>query len=112
MRLGVLAEERWWCGGGFFLACEDLKEHSTILSPPAQFFFLFIEEISLGTLNSLFMPGSVHSGPASLDDCGLTFLDKLRVSSFANRFPHYAILHETFYKHSFSTNYMGAGIAC
>ena len=35
------------------------------------------------------MPGSVHSGSASWDDCGQMFSDKLRVSSFPDRFPHY-----------------------
>ena len=47
-------------------------ECSTILSPPA-----------------LFMPGSVHSGSASWDDCGRVFPYKLRVSSFPDRFQHY-----------------------
>ena len=36
------------------------------------------------------MPGSVHSGSASRDDCGRTFPGKLSVSSFLDRFPHYA----------------------
>ena len=36
------------------------------------------------------MPGSVHSGSASLEDCGRMFPDKLRVSSFPDRFLHYA----------------------
>ena len=36
------------------------------------------------------MPGSVHSGSASRDDCGRLFPEELRVSSFPDRFPHYA----------------------
>ena len=36
------------------------------------------------------MPGSVHIGSASWDDCGRMFPYKLRVSSFPDRFPHYA----------------------
>ena len=46
--------------------------------------FFFKEEISSRTL---FMPGSVHSGSASLDDCDRVFPDELRVSSFPDRFP-------------------------
>ena len=37
-----------------------------------------------------FMPGSVHSGSGSWDDCGWAFPDELRVSSFPERFPNYA----------------------
>ena len=52
--------------------------------------FLCLVEISSRTLIPLFMLESVHSGSASWDDCGRMFLDKLRVSSFPDRFPHYA----------------------
>ena len=52
-------------GAGFFLACEDLGECSTIHSPPALFFFFFEVEINCRTLIPFFMPGSVHSGSAS-----------------------------------------------
>ena len=72
-------------------------ECSTVHSPPVLFLFffffssfLFLVEISPCTLIPLFMPRSVHSGSASWDDCGRTFPDKLRVSSFPDRFPHYA----------------------
>ena len=34
--------------------------------------------------------GSVHSGPASWDYCDRVLPDELRVSSFPDRFPHYA----------------------
>ena len=54
------------------------------------FFFFFEVEISSCTLIPLFMPGSVHSGSVSWDDCGRMFPDKFRVSSFPDRFPHYA----------------------
>ena len=47
-------------------------------------------EICSHTLIPLFMPGSVHSGSASWDDCGWMFPDKLGVSLFPDRFPHYA----------------------
>ena len=38
----------------------------------------------------LIRPGSVHSGLARWDDCGRLFPDELRVSTFADSFPHYA----------------------
>ena len=47
-------------------------------------------EISLRILISLFRPGWIHSGSVSWVDCGRSFPDKLRVSSFLGRFPHYA----------------------
>ena len=50
----------------------------------------FEVEISSHALIPFLTPGSVHSGSASRDDCGRKFLDKLRVSSFPERFPHYA----------------------
>ena len=74
-------------GGGFFPAYEDLGGMFP-LNPRLRIFFK--SEISSRTLIPLFMPGSVHSGAASSDDCGRVFPDKLRVSSFPNRFPHYA----------------------
>ena len=55
---------------------------------PLVLFFLKVE-ISLCTLIPFFMPESVHSGSVSWD-CGWTFPDKLSVSSFLDRFPHYA----------------------
>ena len=36
------------------------------------------------------MPQSVHNGQAGWHDCGRMFPDKLRVSTFLDRFPHYA----------------------
>ena len=47
-------------------------------------------EISLRTLIPYFRSGSDHSGLASWDDWGRMFPDKLRVSSFLDRFSHYA----------------------
>ena len=68
-----------------------LGEGSTIHSSPVLFFFFFFEvEISSRTLIPLFMPGSVHSSSASLNDCVRVLPDDLRVSSFPDRFPHYA----------------------
>ena len=49
-------------------------------------------EISLRTLIPLFRPGSVHSGSASLDDCGWVIPYMLWVSSFPVTYvrpPHY-----------------------
>ena len=55
------------------------------------FLFLLLEvEISSHILIPLLMTGSVHSGSESRDKCGRLFSDKLRVSSFPDRFPHYA----------------------
>ena len=54
------------------------------------FVCLFKVEISSRTLISLLMPGSVHSGSASFDNCGRMFPDKLLVSSLPDRFPYYA----------------------
>ena len=54
------------------------------------FFFFFKVEISSRTLIPLFTPGSVHSDSASRDDCGWVCPDELRVSSFPDRFSHYA----------------------
>ena len=74
-------------GSGFFLTCEDLRKmfnYSFLLA------FFFKVEISWCTLIPLFMPGSVHSGSACWDDCGQIFPYKLCVSSFPDRFPHYA----------------------
>ena len=39
------------------------------------------------SLFPLFMPGSVHSGSVSRDDCGQVFPNKLCVSLFPDRFP-------------------------
>ena len=41
-------------------------------------------------LRSGFRSGSVHGRPVSWDNCGWVFLVKLRVSSFPDRFLHYA----------------------
>ena len=49
-------------GGSFFLACYDLGKMFDHLFPACTFFKV---DISMRTLISLFMPGSVHSGSAS-----------------------------------------------
>ena len=59
--------------------------------PPVLFFFSFKVGISLRTLIPLLRPELVYSGSASWDDCDRVFLDELRVSSFPDRFPHYAL---------------------
>ena len=64
-------------GGGLFLACEDLGrlfDHSFpvwALKKKKE----KKKEISSRTLIPLFMPGSVHSGSATWDDCGRMFPD-------------------------------------
>ena len=74
--------------GGFFLVLRGfLREWSNIHSR-LRFFFFFEVEISSRTLIPLFVPGSVHSGSANWDDYGQMFPDKLRASSFPDRFPH------------------------
>ena len=52
--------------------------------------FFFLMEISSHTLIPFFWPGSVYSDSVSWDGCDWVFPDKLRVSSFPDRFPHYA----------------------
>ena len=65
-----------------------LGECSIIHFLPALFFFKV--EITSCTLIPLFMPESVHGGSAGCDDRGRMFSDKLCVSLFPDRFPHYA----------------------
>ena len=67
-----------------------LGECLTIHCLPALFFFFKVEISSCTLIPLFFMPGSVHSGSANWDDCGQMFSDKLRVSSFPDRVPHYA----------------------
>ena len=75
--------------GGFCLACEGFwRTFDHFFAACA--FLNFLLEISSYTLVPLFIPGSVHSGLASSDDCGQMFPYKLCVSSFRDRFPHYA----------------------
>ena len=56
-----------WCGV-FFLTVRIFGEGSLI--PHLCFFLLLLLEISSHTLIPLFMPGLVHSGSASWDNCG------------------------------------------
>ena len=89
--------------GGPFLVCKLLGECVAIHFPPALLLFFFSlfkkkkkVKISSRTLIPLFMPGSVHSGSASFNDCGRMFPDKLRVSLFPyKRFLHYACRRRT-----------------
>ena len=80
----------WWWWWLFSSRAWIWGECSTIHSRPAIFFFFFKVEISSRTLISLFRPGSVHSGSVSWDDCDRVFPDELRLSSFPDRFPHFA----------------------
>ena len=77
-----------------FLACENFGRMSDHSFSACAFFFSFFfceVEISSRTPIPLFMPGSVHSGSASCGDCDRIFPNKLRVSSFPNRFLHCAL---------------------
>ena len=75
----------------FFLACEDFGRMFDYSFPACVFFnFIFKVEISSRTLIPLVRRGSARSGRASWDDYGRMFPDKLRVSSFPDRFPDYA----------------------
>ena len=86
------------CCGGFFPRLRGYVENVRLfihrlpffLSFFFLFFFFFKLEISSRTLIPHFKPRSVHSGSASRDDCSRVFPDKLCVSSFTDRFPHYA----------------------
>ena len=77
-------------GGGFFLECEDVGRLFDNSFPTWACLLLLLGGVRSRTLIPLFRPRSVHSGSASRDDCGLVFPDKLRVSSFPDRFPLYA----------------------
>ena len=67
-----------------------LREYSTLIPRLRFIIFFFKVEISSRTLIPLFWRESVHSGSASWDDCDRAFPDGLRVSSFPDRFQHYA----------------------
>ena len=79
---------RWWPSPRL----RGFGENVRLLIPRLFFFsfFFFEVEINRCTLIRLFMPGSVHSGWASWDDYGRMFPDEMRVSSFPDRYPHYA----------------------
>ena len=78
------------CNGGFFPPrLRGVWENVRSFLPRLRYFF-FKVDIRSRALTPLFMPGSVHSGSASCDDRGRMFSDKLRMSSFSDRFPHYA----------------------
>ena len=74
--------------GGFFVACVNLGRMCDHSFPACAFFFFFLFSVEISS--STLRPGSVYGGSASLDDCGRVVLDKLRVNSFPDRFPHYA----------------------
>ena len=86
----ALREINWWWW--LFHSVREFWENVRQFIPRLRFlkFFLIKVEISSRTLIPLFMPGSVHSGSASWDDCDRMFPDELRVSSFPDSFSHYA----------------------
>ena len=67
-----------------------LGKCSKIHSLPALSSSFFKVEIRLHTLIPLFRPGSVHSGSASGDDHGWVLRNDLPVSSFTDKFQHFA----------------------
>ena len=73
-------------GGGFSLAYEDFGRMFDNSFPASTFFFFL--KWRLGRAH--FRPESVHSDSANWYDCGRVFPDELSVSSFSDRFPHYA----------------------
>ena len=76
-------------GGGFFQFAENVRPFIARLR--LFLFCLFLKwRLARAHYFHSFMPGSVHSGSTSEDDCGRMFPDKLRVSSFPDTFPHYA----------------------
>ena len=78
-------------GGGFFPHLRGFWENVWPFIPCQCFFFFFlVVEISLHTLIPLCMPGSVHSGSASWNNC-LNVPDKLCVSTFPGKFPYYCL---------------------
>ena len=80
----------WWLFPRLRGFGENVRQFTPRLSFFFFFFFFFEVEISSRTLIPLFLPESVHSGSTSWDDCGRMFPDKLRVSSFPERFLHFA----------------------
>ena len=84
---------RWWWWWWLFPCLWRLGENVQpfVLCLHLFSFFSFEVEITSGALIPLFMPGSVHSGSESWDDCGWMFPNKLQVSSFPDWFPHYAV---------------------
>ena len=74
----------------FFLACEDFWENVRQFIPCLRLKKKKKKEINSGTLIPPFRPRPVHICSASRDDCDRVFPDELRVSSFPDRFLHYA----------------------
>ena len=73
----------------FFLASDHfgrMLDHSF----PGCAFLFFLLEISSRTQILLFMPGSVHSGSASWDNCGPNVPWQVACELFPDRFPHYS----------------------
>ena len=81
-------------GGVFFPRVRSFWENVRQFIPHLRgdFFFFFLVEIARARAHYFhsFRPASVHSGSASWDGCDWVFPDKSRVSSFRDRFPHYA----------------------
>ena len=78
----------WWWWWWLFTACKYFGRMFDHSFPACAFFFESGDYLMHTT--SILMPGSLHSGSASWDNCGWVFPDKLRVSSFPDRFQHCA----------------------
>ena len=88
-----LHTQQWWWWW-LLPHLQGFWENVRLFNARLCFFLFFKVEISWHTLIPLFMPGRVHGGSASCDDCGQMFPDKLHVSCFCHiildRFPYYA----------------------
>ena len=62
------------CAGSFFFTSEDLGRMFDRFISCLHFFFFCLVEISSCTRIPLFLPGLVHRGSASWDNCGLNSL--------------------------------------
>ena len=81
----------WW----FFSRLRGIGENVQPFIPHLHLFFFFFKvEISSRTLIALFMPGSVHSGSTSWDDCDRMFPDKYYLLIFLFLFFFLNYLHQ------------------
>ena len=80
----------WWWWWWLFPRLRWVGEKVGASDPRLHLFVCCKVEISSRTLIPHFIPGSVHSGSASWDDCGRMFAEKFCMSPFPDRFSHYA----------------------
>ena len=89
LELQVLREDNF--PTGMITALSSLAtifgEGFTIHFLPTYFFFFWSGVQLARTPVPILRPGSIHSGSASLDDCGLVFPDEFRMNSFSWQVP-------------------------